>query len=176
VLDALFGEPWKWRDGSKKKGPKPVPALERFHRHYIPEPNSGCWLWTATLCKAGYGDFHVPAMRESLAHRFAYKMLVGPIPKGLTVDHKCNVKICVNPDHLRLMTRGQNTSRYYAEMTHCRTGHEYTEENTWFSKEGHRQCRICSRRRDKERVVQHNAYSREYQRKKRARLKNGGGM
>jgi hypothetical protein len=134
----------------RPRGSGVVPAIERFARHYVPEPNSGCWLWTASLCRAGYGDFNTPG--ESLAHRFAYKAFVGPIPEGLTVDHKCNVKICVNPEHLRLMTRGQNTSRYYDEMTHCRKGHAYTEENTWVSKEGFRRCRTCDQRREKERA------------------------
>jgi hypothetical protein len=131
-----------------KKGPKPVDPIERFHRHYIPEPNSGCWLWLGTVGTAGYGGFVAKSYNETLAHRFAYKAFVGPIPEDMTVDHRCNVKICVNPDHMRLMTRGQNTSRYYDEMTSCRAGHPYTDENTWVSKNGFRYCRTCSRLRD----------------------------
>lgn len=69
----------------------------------------GCWLWTAAQDGRGYGVFEGPA------HRFAYKLLVGPIPAGLHIDHVydrgCRHKNCVNPDHLEAVTQAENNRR-----------------------------------------------------------------
>lgn len=125
-----------------------VPDAVRFERHYVPEPNSGCWLWTGSVMNSGYGNFTTYVKDERSAHRFSYKQHVGPIADDLTIDHICCNKLCVNPEHLRLMTRGQNTKRYYNEMLSCRAGHEYTVENTKIVKGSFRQCRACNRIRD----------------------------
>src|SRR5690606_41377855 len=45
------------------------------------------------------------------AHRVAWELLMGPIPEGLTIDHLCHNKLCVNPDHLEPVTFGENASR-----------------------------------------------------------------
>lgn len=69
-----------------------------------------CWLWTACVTKDGYGRFYVgDGRRIILAHRFAYELLVGPIPAEHEVDHRhtCS-KSCVNPAHLRPTTHKQN--------------------------------------------------------------------
>ena len=62
-----------------------------------------CWLWTANRTNAGYGHFWLDR-RMVLAHRFAYELLIGPIPDGLTLDHLCRVRACVNPAHLEAVT------------------------------------------------------------------------
>lgn len=139
--------------------PKFEPAIERFHRHYIPEPNSGCWIWTAATCGGGSDrpTFRLSRpRRQVLAHRFSYETFVGPIPEGLTVDHQCNNKYCVNPDHLKAMTQLENGRRYTESITHCPQGHPYDEENTRIIKgyggnEGYRMrvCRICFRESDR---------------------------
>lgn len=70
---------------------------------------SYCWNWIATIQDNGYGRFTPHAThRARLAHRMAYENWVGPIPDGLTIDHECRNRRCVNPWHLRLMTRGDN--------------------------------------------------------------------
>lgn len=123
------------------------------------EPNSGCWIWIGTTTGTGiksrngtnleYGQFTRPNAKKTggakmqLAHRAAYKALIGPIPKGLQIDHLCTVTFCVNPNHLEPVTNLENQRR--ARPTHCKNGHEYTPENTVFypSARG-RRCKTCS--------------------------------
>jgi hypothetical protein len=106
-----------------------------------------CWLWTGSIIRNGYGNFYVGDATR-LAHRFAYELLVGKIPEGLTIDHLCRVRNCVNPDHLEPVTGAENTRRgeagkHFADRTHCPKGHAYDEENTRYSKRGTRVCKAC---------------------------------
>ena len=78
---------------------------ERF-RAYVQE-SDGCHLWTAATSR-GYGVLR-DGRRLVRAHRYAWELVNGPIPAGLEIDHVCRVRHCVNPAHLRLATRKQNT-------------------------------------------------------------------
>lgn len=68
---------------------------------------SACWLWTGAKSKQGYGAFYLNA-RMHPAHRAAYILFVGPIPRGLAILHSCDVPACVNPDHLKPGTHADN--------------------------------------------------------------------
>ena len=82
-----------------------LPDAERF---WLKVDKSGdCWEWTAAAWGLGYGAFHANG-NQVLAHRWSYEHEVGPIPKGLHVDHICGNRKCVRPHHLRLATPGQN--------------------------------------------------------------------
>ena len=69
-----------------------------------------CWLWTGALRGDGYGKFHVKR-KWVYAHRFAYELLVGPIPDGLELDHLCRIRNCVRPSHLEPVTHQENMQR-----------------------------------------------------------------
>ncbi len=87
------------------------------------------------------------------AHRFAYELLVGLIPVGLQIDHLCRNPSCCNPTHMEPvlptenLRRGFSPSALNARKTHCKHGHEFTEENTYIrpSTSGWRVCKECAR-------------------------------
>ncbi len=77
--------------------------MKRFEKKFIPEPNSGCWLWTANVNYKGYGQFVFDGV-DMGAHRASYRIYIGNIPQGMCVLHRCDVPCCVNPAHLFLGT------------------------------------------------------------------------
>ena len=125
----------------------------RFEKYSVPEPNTGCWLWTAYADKNGYGYMRVGntevGRRTMAAYRFSYIIHKGPIPDGLCIDHLCRVTNCVNPNHLEAVThkvnilRGENISAKKAKQTHCKNGHPFSSENTYSPPKGGRVCRAC---------------------------------
>lgn len=121
----------------------------------------GCWVWLGCVNNQGYGSIHFGPKSSSpvLVHRFAYELLVGPIPEGLELDHLCNNRRCVNPAHLHLVTHPENCKRgasglawaaHQRRKTHCPQGHPYDLFNTYYNKHGGRQCLICKREHAKQ--------------------------
>jgi HNH endonuclease len=123
---------------------------------------STCVLWTRAVDSQGYGQFKV-RYKNLKAHRWAYEQWVGPIPEGLTLDHLCRVKKCVNPVHLEVVPLWENILRsdsaaaLNARKTHCPEGHPYDEVNTYsLPTNAHmgRTCRTCRTERSRERARQ----------------------
>ena len=79
--------------------------------HCMPEPNSGCWLWTKALFPSGYAlknRLEDGKQKAKKGHRLVYELLVRSIPKGMSVCHRCDTPSCVNPAHLFLGTHREN--------------------------------------------------------------------
>lgn len=113
---------------------------------------STCWLFTGCRNNHGYGKFSIGGV-AIYAHRAAYALMVGPVPDGKKVCHRCDVPNCVNPAHLFIGTQRDNLRdmaekrrHWQNRKTHCPKGHEYTPENTRRLRGGKsRMCRICHR-------------------------------
>lgn len=84
-----------------------------FEGRFIPEPNSGCWLWCGRSRTNGYGMY-----RGMAAHREAYRRAFGPIPAGMVVRHRCDTPACVNPNHLLIGTQADNLRDIVARRRH----------------------------------------------------------
>lgn len=138
--------------------------MDQFWKR-VEKQADGCWRWTGARNPEGYGQIYLGQYRKQPAHRFAYEMLLGPIPEGLVLDHLCRYTSCVNPEHLEPVTMAENIRRGLvpdtnrargAAVTHCRHGHPYDEENTYIRTNGQRDCRSCIRVRVR-RYVQRKA-------------------
>lgn len=84
-----------------------TPLAARFEQSYIPEPNSGCWLWDATCDADGYGRIRRDGSTER-AHRVSWSLYRGDLPDGVHVLHRCDTPQCVNPNHLFLGDNAKN--------------------------------------------------------------------
>lgn len=121
----------------------------------IIDDETGCWNWLAGKDKNGYGKI-VINKRHLMVHRASYYYFVGPFEQDKLICHKCDNPSCINPDHLFIGTwlsnmqdkvnkgrlRNQNMDK-----THCKRGHEFTEENTKIKSKGRRTCVICYKER-----------------------------
>lgn len=160
-----------------------IPAEVRFAQKYRVDEETGCWVWTASLTPTGYSNFNDGSGNRN-GHRFAYEHFVGPIPDGLTVDHLCRNRACVNPAHLEAVSmrtnllRGESVASKNSRKTHCSKGHPYDDENTYVNPNtGRRSCRACVKAATlawrAENPDKHRAYQRE---SSRARYANDPGF
>lgn len=146
-----------------KRGRPAIPAKEKILKNIRLNEN-GCWLWVGKLNKNGYST--LSHMDQTVSgHRLSFETFRYKIPKNKVIDHICRVTACVNPEHLDAVSIKDNNRRaknLNREKTHCKRGHEYTNENTYVehNNKGHtsRQCRKCNalnarRRREVERSL-----------------------
>jgi len=137
-------------------------TVAAFWSRYTRTPY-GCLVWTGYYNpKSRYGTWSFwedGGTKNDLAHRLAWRLLVGPIPEGMVVDHGNPERGCLNrgcgePSHLELITQAENVRRrvghddggdFHRKKTHCPHGHPYDEENTGYRKSGARYCKKCAR-------------------------------
>ena len=124
----------------------------RYRERVVVLP-SGCWEWQGARNYGGYGTVYADG-RNGVAHRLTYRLLVGPIPEGLQLDHLCRFPPCVNPAHLEPVTgrenilRGIGATAQNARKAACIKGHPLDEENTYVNTVAGvqwRECRACRR-------------------------------
>jgi hypothetical protein len=81
----------------------------RIWAKYV-EDAAGCWIYQGAIHVNGYGLAHEPGSnRIYWAHRLFWERNHGKVPEGMTLHHKCEVKACVNPEHLAVVTGVENT-------------------------------------------------------------------
>ncbi len=133
--------------------------LMRFERRVCPEAITGCWLWLGNKTADGYAwhNWRFPGQTRNTsvaAHRLAYMHWKGDVPENMTVHHKCENTLCVNPEHLEVLSVRDNirsTSTHpasrQAAQTLCIRGHEFDH----VSKAGTRICKTCEKLRGRKR-------------------------
>lgn len=107
-----------------------------------------CWVWTAAVNHNGYGIFGASDGRSVKAHRWAYELLVGPIPKGKELHQRCRNPECVRPSHLKPVTHAENMRLgWEARKSHknatCPKGHDLTVAANVYRYREEWKCRIC---------------------------------
>lgn len=141
-------------------GVKPVERSRNADGTFAPEDETtrflslvkvghdGCAIWNG----GRWGDYG--RFRRTQAHRWAYERWIGPIPDGHDLHHECEVKLCVNPEHLTPLSRRDhvrtvpgNPTVGNAEKVECVNGHPLAGTNLFRDSKGHRQCRRCERDR-----------------------------
>lgn len=140
-------------------------VAERFERKFVPEPNSGCWIWTGSTDRRGYGQLRVTTQKNKTRLRYATHVsleIVGrKVPKGMEACHHCDVPACVNPDHLFIGTHRDNVLDSWSKgraskppsakkgqglKTYCHRGHLLDGGDVYWVNDGSRRmCNECRR-------------------------------
>ena len=150
TYDDIMAGSWKYRLTEFVDAVDHVAEInERFWAQV--DKSGECWEWTGPLFTTGYGSFYIGKVRWR-SHRYSALLYYGPYEQNVIVCHTCDNRKCVRPDHLVLADHDWNAKDREAKgrgagrrKTHCPNGHEYTDENTLYTKKGHRKCRECNK-------------------------------
>jgi len=111
------GQPQRFMSGHSIRRPYEQRFWDRVDKNGPIHPvlRTACWLWTGHTMVNGYGHFTSFGTGSNLAHRIAWEITHGPIPNGLQVLHRCDVRNCTNPAHLLPGTQQENVDDMYAK-------------------------------------------------------------
>ena len=148
----------------------------RFDASYAIDPVTRCWMWQRAKNRKGYGQFRYNG-KMHITSRLSFQMHKGQITKAC-VCHTCDTPSCVNPEHLFEGSHLDNARDkiakgrdYHRNVRTCPHGHDYTAENTYVDKRGHRCCRTCMRAKKSRWHVANRDYAIQTMADRRARLK-----
>ena len=111
-----------------------------------------CWLWTGHINHSGYGRYNAKGYQSGYVHRQMFYWLNGYLPDPPNVvGHTCDVRNCVNPNHLVEQTQSENVRQYTDKITECPKGHPYNIANTSVRKSGARRCKACHAEAERQR-------------------------
>lgn len=135
---------------------------KRFWEKVLVKGPNECWLWTASVNSKGYGSFGHSYKKTQSAHKISWALAKNDgvlSDPGMHIMHTCDVKRCVNPNHLELGTPKQNAIDAHTRglvnlhrpslESHCKRGHERTEENTRIDADGYAACIPCRKENDR---------------------------
>ena len=94
-------------------------TINDFWNKVNKETNTGCWEWTGSKCRDGYGLFKMNKQNVLLAHRWSV-IFNGRDPSNKVVMHTCDNPGCVNPDHLQLGTQADNVRDMIAKKRYVK--------------------------------------------------------
>jgi hypothetical protein len=127
----------------KKRAPRGSNIIARLE--WWSYQDGECRRWMGAKMPNGYGRITVDG-KGRLVHRVAYEVYCGRIPEGMTIDHLCGCRDCINPSHMEVVTRGENTLRgsspsaQQKRQTHCKRGHPLSNAYRYGNR---RLCRAC---------------------------------
>ena len=110
---------------------KRIPLSSKIAENSLRIPESGCWIWMSTIEKSGYGRV-CAGKKPFFAHRVSYELKYGEIPQGMMALHHCDVRCCVNPDHIFVGTQQDNMTdkvRKNRQAKGCRHGNAKLTED-----------------------------------------------
>ena len=117
----------------------------------LAERAGDCIVWRGTARSNGYG-VTVYMGKQTTTHRIMYQLHTGnPVPADMEVDHTCNTRLCINPEHLQMVSHVENMKLGAQRRLTCRAGHDWNDDNTYIAvvkrKQGgtreQRYCRVC---------------------------------
>lgn len=157
-VNKYIGEVWdEFSRLTDEQAIRQINAHHNAYKRYMISKDD-CWLYAKSITPNGYGTIN-----NQFVHRIMYENFVGKIPKNLQIDHLCEVKRCINPSHLEVVTRLENMRRYRAKFNgKCNKGHEMAGDNLQvyvYKGKEQKRCRQCA-----------NDYQREQKRRSRAKL------